>query len=230
MNPSSTDLQSLSPGSITIARHGRPDANRERWLDWRGYEDWWDNEYQPAGLVEGQSAPDALIRAAAESHTVFASSLRRAIETAQPLAVAKGLEVGLERGVRELDAESDHYIPLEELREQDYDAWREAMAGGLYAGVDVESFRAEVVDAFERIIAAHRGRSVAVVCHGGVINAWASHVLGIEELLFFNPYYTSINRFFAASSGERSVATLGETPHLRADVFPDAQDPGGASA
>jgi len=161
---------------------------------------------------------------------LIASPLRRAIETAQPLADAKGLAVGLERGVRELDAESDHYIPLEELREQDYDAWREAMAGGLYAGVDVERFRAEVVDAFERIIAAHPGRSVAVVCHGGVINAWASHVLGIEELLFFNPYYTSINRFFAASSGERSVASLGETPHLRADVFPDAEGPAGASA
>jgi len=86
MTLSSNDLQSLSPGSITIARHGRPDANRERWLDWRGYEDWWDNEYQPAGLVDGQSVPDALIRAAAESHTVFASSLRRAIETAQAVA------------------------------------------------------------------------------------------------------------------------------------------------
>jgi hypothetical protein len=57
------------------------------------------------------------------------------------------------------------------------------------------------------------------VCHGGVINAWASHVLGIAELLFFAPDYTSINRFFAASSGERSVATLGETPHLRPEVF-----------
>ena len=64
--------------------------------------------------------------------------------------------------------------------------------------------------------------SVIFLAHGllgGVINAWASHVLGIEELLFFNPYYTSINRFFAASSGERSVATLGETPHLRDDLL-----------
>lgn len=86
MNRTSIDLQSSSPGSITIARHGRPDANREQWLDWRGYEDWWDSQYQPAGLVPGQSAPDALKQAAAESHTVFASSLRRAIETAQAVA------------------------------------------------------------------------------------------------------------------------------------------------
>ena len=122
--------------------------------------------------------------------------------------------------MRELDADSAAYVPLEELREQDYEAWREAMAGGLYAGVDVEAFRGEVVEAIERTIAAHAGQRVAVVCHGGVINAWASHVLGISELLFFNPHYTSINRFFAASSGERSVASLGETPHLRSDLFP----------
>jgi broad specificity phosphatase PhoE len=86
MTRAPSDLQPTAPGSITIARHGRPDANRERWLDWRGYEDWWDNEYQPAGLVSGQDVPDALVRAAADSHTVFASTLRRAVETAQAIA------------------------------------------------------------------------------------------------------------------------------------------------
>ena len=85
------DIPTHAPGSITIARHGRPDANREAWLDWRGYEDWWDNEYQPAGLVAGQSAPDALKAAAAEAHTVFASSLRRAVETAQAAAPGRDL-------------------------------------------------------------------------------------------------------------------------------------------
>jgi probable phosphoglycerate mutase len=151
---------------------------------------------------------------------IVASPLVRARETAQPLAHARGLEIQIEPGVRELDADSDRYIPLEELKQQDYQAWKAAMAGGLYAGVDVDAFRREVVDAIERTIAAHAGRRVAIVCHGGVINAWASHVLGISELLFFDPYYTSINRFFAASTGERSVASLGETPHLRGDVFP----------
>lgn len=91
MTKSCNDIQTREPGSITIARHGRPDANRELWLDWRGYEAWWDDHYQPAGLVGGQDAPEALRAAAAEAHTVFASSLRRAIETAE--AVAPGREV-----------------------------------------------------------------------------------------------------------------------------------------
>ena len=172
----------------------------------------------------GQARGVARWLEAQQIDAIVASPLRRAVETARPLAQAKGIEVQLEPGVRELDAESTYYIPLEELKRQDPAAWRAAVAGGLYAGVDVDAVRGEVVDAFERTIAENPGKKVAVVCHGGVINAWASHVLGIDELLFFDPYYTSINRFFAASSGERSVASLGEIPHLRRDLFPAAED------
>jgi probable phosphoglycerate mutase len=53
------------------------------------------------------------------------------------------------------------------------------------------------------------------VCHGGVINAWAAHLLGLPRVLFFSPHYTSLNRFVAASSGQRSVVSLNETGHLR---------------
>ena len=79
------------PGLITIARHGKPDADRTTVLDWRGYEAWWDECYQPAGLVAGQTPPDQLVAAATAANTVFASTLRRAIETAR--AVAPGHEL-----------------------------------------------------------------------------------------------------------------------------------------
>ena len=72
-----------------------------------------------------------------------------------------------------------------------------------------------VVAAIESIVATHPGHRVAVVCHGGVINAYAAHVLGIEDPLFFLPTYTSISRVFAASTGERSIASLNEAAHLR---------------
>ena len=40
------------------------------------------------------------------------------------------------------------------------------------------------------------GKTVAVTCHGGVVNVWAAHVLGLPSKMFFNPYYTrpSISR------------------------------------
>jgi probable phosphoglycerate mutase len=53
------------------------------------------------------------------------------------------------------------------------------------------------------------------VCHGGVINAYAGHVLRIADPLFFLPQYTSISRVFAASSGVRSIASLTAASHIR---------------
>jgi probable phosphoglycerate mutase len=89
------------------------------------------------------------------------------------------------------------------------------MKDGLMVDQDPLVFRQVVAEALEEIIAENRGRRVAVVCHGGVINAWTSYVLGMEKVLFFQPTYTSINRFAAAGSGERSVLSLNEAAHLR---------------
>jgi probable phosphoglycerate mutase len=145
---------------------------------------------------------------------LYVSPLRRARETARPLEEDLGLEAVIEPGVTEFDPEADTYVPLEELKAEDPVAWRAMVQGGLHAHIDIEAFRAGVRKTLEGIIAEHPGGRVAVVCHGGVINAWASHVLGIASPLFFDPFYTSINRFLAAGSGERSVASLNETGHL----------------
>jgi len=146
---------------------------------------------------------------------LYASPLRRAYETAGPLAKAKSLEIKVEPGVVEFDPNAASYIPMEELKATNYEAWRELMQGGLLARADIQQFRREAVQALEGIIATNSGRRVAVVCHGGVINVWAAHVLGLDNPLFFEPTYTSVNRFMAAGSGERSVVSLNETAHLR---------------
>jgi len=81
------------PGPITIARHGKPDADRTTVLDWRGYESWWDGVYQPAGLFPGQVPPEELVAATAEARTIFASTLQRAIETARAAAPDRELVI-----------------------------------------------------------------------------------------------------------------------------------------
>lgn len=161
---------------------------------------------------------------------ILCSPMRRARETAGPLAAQKKLELVIEHGIREVDAESDSYIPLEELKAQDYEAWKDAISGGLFAAVEPAEFQREVVETIERAISIYRGSRVAVVCHGGVINAWAAHVLGIEDALFLDAGYTSIHRFFAASSGERSVASLNETAHLRDDFVLNSRSSEGDAA
>ena len=146
---------------------------------------------------------------------IYASPLLRARETAAPLAALRSLAVDISEGVREYDAEAESYIPMEDLKVQDYEAWKRLVSGGYAPEVDFLDFYHTVIAAVEAIIAANPGRRVAVFCHGGVINAWAAHVLGLKPQLFVDARYTSVNRFFAAASGERSLASLNETAHLR---------------
>ena len=146
---------------------------------------------------------------------LYSSPLLRARETAQPLATLRGLPVEIEPAVREYDADSALYIPMEDLKEHDYEQWKVLVSGGYAAEVDFLAFRGEVVTGVEQIIADNPGRRVVVFCHGGVINAWAGHVLGMKPQLFIDVSYTSVNRFWAASSGERSLGSLNEAAHLR---------------
>ena len=148
---------------------------------------------------------------------IYASPLRRAHQTALPLAESKGLAIELEPRLAEFDRDSQLYIPLEELKRTDYEAWLDFVRRGYPEGLDLEGFRRGVIEGLEEIIASNPGGRVAVICHGGVINTWASHVLGLEFRLFFGPGYASINRFLAASSGERNLESLNETAHLRGD-------------
>jgi len=141
---------------------------------------------------------------------VYASPLLRARQTAEPLLEARDLELLLEPRVAEFDQHSDTYVPLEQMKAEDPERWRAFVQGGYGEGIDFESFCADVVNGLEEIVARHAGERVAVVCHGGVINVWAAHVLGMPMRLFFQPDYASIHRFVAARSGERSVDALNE--------------------
>ena len=148
--------------------------------------------------------------------------MRRARETAAPLSRLHNLPVVVDEELAEWDRESTSYIPIEELRATRDERWL-AMVEGRLEDFDVDpvQFRGGVVRAMEHVVSANPGRAVAVVCHGGVINAYLSHVLGTRELLFFEPRYSSVSRVVAARSGARSVLSLNETFHLRGTALLD---------
>jgi 2,3-bisphosphoglycerate-dependent phosphoglycerate mutase len=149
---------------------------------------------------------------------VIASPLRRARQTAAPVAEVHGLTVEVSDGLAEYDKESGEYIPVEQLRAENLPGWQDVLTGNVHraAGVDPHEFRKEVVAAVEEIVEAHPGQNVAAVCHGGVINAYLTHVLHLDDPSgFFYPNYTSIHRVAAARNGARTVLSLNETAHLR---------------
>ena len=147
---------------------------------------------------------------------VWSSPLVRARQTAEPLAAALGVDVVVDSELAEWDREATSYIPIEELKASGDGRWAAMVEGSFEeSGVDPVAFRAGVVTAIEHIVTGNPGGSVAVVCHGGVINAYLAHVLGIDRPLWFEPKYTSIHRVLASRRGDRTLEVLNEVAHLR---------------
>lgn len=77
-------------GAIILARHGEPALSRKCLITSDEYRDWW-GRYEVGGLRAGQTPPQALLSAAEGAGAIYASSRRRAQETAR--AVARDREV-----------------------------------------------------------------------------------------------------------------------------------------
>ena len=142
---------------------------------------------------------------------IWSSPMRRARQTAAPLEAATGLVASVDDDLVEFDADQPHYIPMEEL-DSDDPRWRELIER--LGAPEQFAFRDKAAAAVERIVVAHPGQRVVVVCHGGVVNAYLSQILGIDRPLFFEPTYTSISRVMASSRGHRSLVSVNEIPHL----------------
>jgi probable phosphoglycerate mutase len=179
----------------------------------------------PELSADGRAQAEHLATYLSSEHldAIYASPLQRARQTALAVAAHHALEVQLRDGVAEFDRLSSDYIPTEELKAAN-DPRYHAMIAGEW-DTDEEStadFRARAVSTVEELIEAHPGQRIAVVCHGGVINSYLCHVLGLVSARggFFYPNYTSINRIAANRGGVRSIVTVNETSHLRGTGLP----------
>lgn len=148
---------------------------------------------------------------------LYSSPMKRAMQTAEHVASHLGLEVLVDPELAEFDRQSHFYIPIEELREEKDQRWDDLVAGrwGPDGEVDPRTFQAVVVEAVERVIAANPSRTVAVVAHGGVMNAYLGHVIGARDVMFFEPAYTGISRVVASRSGQRMLRSINEHAHVR---------------
>ena len=173
----------------------------------------------PELSVEGhdQSARLANYLVTESIAAIYSSPMKRAFQTAEPLAVKTSLPISIVDDVAEYDRLSNEYIPIEELRAANDERWHKLVAGGWQSDSDtLDNFRHRVVSSLEQLISQHASQRIVVTCHGGVINQYIAHVLGIStERGFFYPQYTSIHRVVAAQNGLRSIVSLNEIAHLR---------------
>jgi broad specificity phosphatase PhoE len=149
---------------------------------------------------------------------IVCSPLRRAVDTATPIAASCDVEIEVVDDLIEYDNNSDHYIPMEEMRLNKDERWQAMVDGRWDAfGADLpDVFRARIDAVTAALIERFPGKRVVAVCHGGVINVAFGSVLGVPQPLWFEPGYTSLSRMIASRTGIRSVASLNELAHLEA--------------
>ncbi len=75
-------------------------------------------------------------------------------------------------------------------------------------------FHKRTVNTIEAIAAGNRGKRIVIACHGGVINAYIGHTIGVPTDMFFFPAHTAVNVVLWGPHGGRALQSLGDIHHL----------------
>jgi 2,3-bisphosphoglycerate-dependent phosphoglycerate mutase len=142
-------------------------------------------------LAQGEIAADVLI----------ASTLPRARQTAEIIAPALGLPIIFDDTVQELDiGEADGLTTTQAWAKYGMPDFEQFPLRPIAPGGDSwGSFMLRVGNAFARITAEHAGKTIVVVCHGGVIDGSFVYFMGMPTLqlpqIDFSTHNTSITHW-----------------------------------
>ncbi|NBU39074.1 MAG: histidine phosphatase family protein, partial [Actinobacteria bacterium] len=168
--------------------------------------------------TEGERQAAALGRRLSNARidAVYSSHLKRAHDTALQVAMHHGLDVTVHDDLEEVRLGDWSHGVFRKMAASADPAFVEWSATGRWDGVPNgegdQNFRDRVTARIEALAARHDGGCIAVVCHGGVINAYLAEILGTERSLWMMVENTSITTVKIA--GTRSVLTLNDCHHL----------------
>lgn len=161
----------------------------------------------------------------------YSSPLRRCRETGEPLLKYLDLQPTILDGLKEIHTGNLVDIPrlkegddraalFQALQKRQIETVRIAGSSGNWdetaADESSKEFRKRVVDTMNSIVEQHVGQRVIVFCHGGVINAYAAEVLGLDKEFFFPTANTSIT-IIRANTERRVLYVLNDIAHLHMD-------------
>ena len=148
---------------------------------------------------------------------IYSSNLARAIQTASPLAEQRGLEVPQIPDVREVELGEWERGEFRRRAAEGDPEWLKFAESGRWDMVPGsegdDAFRARVRTAIETITDRHEGQTVAVVCHGGVINAYLAELYQLHASFFCTIENTSVTVVRVGPHG-RVVIAVNDCHHL----------------
>ncbi|MCB5182759.1 histidine phosphatase family protein, partial [Streptomyces antimicrobicus] len=206
-----------TPTTFVLLRHGETALTPQKRFSGSGGAD---PELSPAGRRQADAVAAALA-ARGTVQTVISSPLRRCRETAQAVADRLGLPVTVDEGLRETDFGAWEGLTFAEVKERypaDLDAWlaspKAAPTGG---GESFATVTRRVAAARDRLLTAHRGRTVLLVTHVTPVKTLVRLALGAppESLFRMELSAASLSAVAYYADGNASLRLLNDTSHLR---------------
>ncbi|MFJ7164431.1 bifunctional RNase H/acid phosphatase [Streptomyces globosus] len=205
------------PSTFVLLRHGETALTPQKRFSGSGGSD---PELSPAGRRQAYAVAEALA-ARGTIQTIVSSPLRRCRETAQTVADRLGLGVTVEEGLREVDFGAWEGLTFGEVQERhpdDLQAWLDSPKAAPTGGG--ESFAAatrRISAARDRLLAAHRGRTVLLVTHVTPVKILVRLALGAppESLFRMELAAASLSAVAYYGDGNASLRLLNDTSHLR---------------
>jgi probable phosphoglycerate mutase len=200
-DPSSTELLLIRHGRSADVIPGSPES------------------HDPPLHADGVRQAAALARRLAPKsiHAVYASHLARAVQTAQPLAEPRGLPIDTIEDLQEVklgDWGAGEFRRRAATADPEWLAWsRTARWDGIPGGEGDAVFRTRVTAAIGAVAARHPGQTVAVIVHGGVVNAYVAEILGFHRTLWLTVENTSVTVVRVSEHGPH-VVVAGDCHHL----------------
>jgi probable phosphoglycerate mutase len=218
---------------LLLIRHGRVDFESRDFVESpRG------RQYDPPLSEEGRDQARKLgarLLLMDRPAIVAVSPLRRCLQTVDPFLEASGLQPDIVHDLGEVFVGDWEGVGFEEIVSGDEDLARrfreqEPMFSLAPGGETGEQLRERVVPAMEGLLGRVADGTVVVVTHGGVINAYLGHVMGVGHDMFFLPENTSINTI-EVEPGRREMRFLNDVRHLTDPaLFPPPAGVGGHAA
>ena len=208
---------SLNEATRIIAiRHGQTAWNAETRMQGQ-----LDTALDARGRWQAQQLCRALAHEPIEA--IVASDLSRALQTAAPLAQARGLRVRAERGLRERcfgNFEGFTYAGIERHWPDDTVRWR--ARDPTFApprGESLADFYARCVGVAQRLASDYAGRAIVWVTHGGVLDCLyrAAARIALDAPRTWTLDNASINRLLHVDQGLMLVG-WGDIRHLDAST------------
>jgi probable phosphoglycerate mutase len=202
---------------LVLVRHGETDMNRE--LRFQGHVNVGLNA---VGLEQARRVAARLAGEPADA--VYVSDLLRARQTAEPIAGGLALPAIADAGLREQHFGSVDGMRVDDIQRDHPEAW----AGWLRfdehfampEGESTRAFHARVIEAFQRLVAAHPEQTVVVVTHGGVLDMLyrTARCLGLNGPRQSEIPNAGVNRIRVREQ-QFEIMSWGDTRHL-ADLPP----------